>query len=1014
MKKKIINLFTKDTICLTFKNIKIALGIKEGTTELTTVLKELVDEGFLSFNKEFLRYYKVPFNKYLEVVKNLFSEDANMSFDDIYSSLEGISKEDLKLVLNDLELGGKVYYDDERDRYYNIPSNFFVNKILELFKNCSDTLTLDDIRLFMNLKMNNTLLINFLKGLEKEGKIFYDPDELVYCLLPSVHFLNILKDIFSTNPTSFSLKDIQALLDKKMSIEELKEKLNILELMGQIYYDDKEQKYHSMPADYFVAKVTEIDEEKATITLLADNDYYKIPYSDSNIRIKDKFLVTFKDNEIVVIKKINRIKIIKTPDLEEIIYLFYPYKKGLTYNAIKSCLGGYFGPYEKLKAILMKFESEGILFFDEKNALYYPLTAEYIKAEVEFFRKGLMFIRVNGHRKALPESIVSAVIPNDVIIVKKIEGGFELVKILERYNDEVVCEITENGIQPVSNSLLKVHMDKKELESLCLPMGTRILVKLLTTKSPKGYDVEYLKTIGHKNDFDAEFDAIAYNNGFITQYTKAELDQLESIPKCVTDEDKLGRIDLTHENIFTIDGSHTKDMDDAVGIKIRDDGNYELTVSIAAVNHYIKFGSPLWQRAERNTTSLYMIERVSHMLHSQVSNGICSLNPGVERLAKTFRLIINSDGQIIDFEIFDAVIKSKKKMTYEEVNQILVDGIIPEGYEEFLPDILKMQELSQILTNRHERDGALEFEGKEVRFVFNEIGQITDVETVKYGPAEKLIENFMVATNEAMAEFMLNLGITFIYRNHEIPFDDKIAETTELLKSIGYKVDKIKNGNNPHLIQKTIEALRTKEEFIVLSTLLLRSMKKAYFSPENKGHFALALKAYSQTTSPIRRFLDLLIQYILDNLEKICDPNYDIEEFTNYVSTMCERASKMERNAEKAEYEADKLYMVDYCMANPDQEYEAFIQEITPHYVIVKTKQLIEGIIYFEDINDGNFEYRPNSKSLFDRKTKEQIFIGSKLLLTLKDANREFRIIYFKGFTPKVELTRKRELPTHE
>lgn len=1014
MKKKIMDLFVESTICLTFKNIKIALGIKEGTKELTGALKELVDEGFLTFNTEFARYYKVPFNKYIENVKNLFSENASISFNDIYSSLEGISKEDLKLVLNDLELGGKVYYDDESDYYYNIPSNFLINKILELFKNCSDTLTLDDIRLFMNLKMNNALLINFLKSLEKDGKIFYDPNELVYCLFPSAHFINILKNIFATKPTSFSLKDIAFLLDEKMSNDELKEKLNILELMGMIYYDEAKDKYKSMPSEYTVAKVTEIDAENYTITILIDNDYYKISYADKDLRIKDKLLVTLKNNEVVVIKKINRTKVIKTPELEKIVYLFYPYKKGLTYNAIKNCLGGYFGPYEKLKTILMKLESEGILFFDENQALYYPLTHEYIIAEVECFKKGLMFIRVNGHRKTLPENIVNAVLPNDKIIVKKFNGIYELVKILERYNDEVVCEVTENGIQPVSNSNLKIHMDKKELENLGLPVGTRILVKLLTTKTAKGYNVEYLKTLGHKNDFDAEFDAIAYNNGFVTQYTKEEIDQLESIPKFVTAEDKKGRLDLTYENIFTIDGSHTKDMDDAVGIKVNDDGNYELTVSIAAVNHYIHFGSPLWHRAERNTTSLYMIDRVSHMLHSQVSNGICSLNPGVERLAKTFRLTINQEGQIIDFEILDTIIKSKKKMTYEEVNQILVDGIIPEGYEEFLPDILKMQELSQILTNRHERDGSLEFEGKEVRFVFNEAGQITDVETVKYGPAEKIIENFMVATNEAMAEFMLNLGITFIYRNHEIPFDDKIAETTELLKSLGYKIDKIKNANDPHLIQKTIEALRTKEEFIVLSTLLLKSMKKAYFSPDNKGHFALALKAYSQTTSPIRRFLDLLIQYILDNLEEICDPNYNIEELKEYVTIMCERASKMERNADKAEYEADKLYMVNYCLAHPNQEYEAFIEEITPRYVIVRTKQLIEGVIYFEDINDGNFEYRPNSKSLFDSKTKEQIFIGSKLLLTLKDANKEFRVIYFKGYTPKVELTRKRELSTHE
>ncbi len=269
-------------------------------------------------------------------------------------------------------------------------------------------------------------------------------------------------------------------------------------------------------------------------------------------------------------------------------------------------------------------------------------------------------------------------------------------------------------------------------------------------------------------------------------------------------------------------------------------------------------------RACHNTTSVYLIDSVNHMLNPQISNGICSLNPNVERLTKTYQIEINPKGEIVDFTFFDSVIKSKKKkMTYEDCNEIFENNVVPDGYEPFVNDLLLMQELAQIIENRRKENGALDFGNSEIEFILDDDGTIFDVTHRHQGPAEKLIENFMVVTNEALAEYMYNLGIEFVYRNHEIPYDDKVKEVVKLITSMGYRVDAIENSDDPHVMQAVINSLNSKEEFFILSSLLLRSMQKAYFSTENKGHYGLALNAYSQTTSPIRRrLMDLIIEYI--------------------------------------------------------------------------------------------------------------------------------------------------------
>ena len=449
-------------------------------------------------------------------------------------------------------------------------------------------------------------------------------------------------------------------------------------------------------------------------------------------------------------------------------------------------------------------------------------------------------------------------------------------------------------------------------------------------------------------------------------------------------------------------------MDDAVGITKKPNGNYLLKVSISHVSRYIKYNSPLFMRACYNTTSVYLIDSVNHMLHPQVSNGICSLNPNVERLTKTYQIEINPKGEIVDFSFFNSVIKSKKKMTYEDCNEIFENNVVPEGYGPFVNDLLLMQELAQIIENRRKEKGALDFGNSEIEFILDDDGTIMDVTHRHQGPAEKLIENFMIVTNEGLAEYMYNLGIEFVYRNHEIPYDGKVKEVVKLITSMGYRVDAIGNSDDPHVMQAVINSLSSKEEFFVLSSLLLRSMQKAYFSTENKGHYGLALNAYSQTTSPIRRLMDLIIEYILDNIDKIFDGTIAMDELKTSLNSLCERASMMERCADKAEYEANKLYMIDYVLKRQDMDFFGYIQEITPRYMVVKTKELIEGIVYFDDILDGTYVYNPDCKWLENPNTGHRLMIGSKLKLHFKEADREYRILKFNAEVNNLNISLSR------
>lgn len=803
--------------------------------------------------------------------------------------------------------------------------------------------------------------------------------------------------LFKTDDISYDLKTIAKkirLNPTAKKLEELRRVLENLEACGIIYFDG--QNYVLLPNNYYIVTIETTRDNKVKYVLNGKDEWIDfVPgmYKGANILVKKaRTLVKILPKRESVNEELRRC--VKDFFVDrEIHYTLKNITKLLNVSNSKD-----------IEKSLKELELEGIIYYDIELDQYKLFPQGYEICRINVDSKGRYYVDKDDEKYFLSNCEVNGVLPFDTVI----KYGPKIIKILKRFNPLVMCEVVSNKkIKIVGNSNVAIRCNSDIFKSLRFPVGTRFLANIGTEEVNQIYDVEFVRVIGNKNDLTKELEAIAYNNGFLVYYNDDELEQAYSIPTSVLEKDRENRVDLTNENIFTIDGASTKDMDDAVGVKKLDNGTYELTVSIAHVSYYIKYHSPLFYRAAKNTTSLYLIDYVLHMLHPQISNGICSLNPEEDRLTKTYKMIIDSTGRVIDFDIFDAVINSKKKMTYEDINKIFKEGIIPDGYEAFIPDLNNMLELASILEEKRNKRGSTNFSNKEIKFILDECKGVRQVTTRTQDIAEKIIENFMIVTNESLADYMLNLGMICVYRNHEIPLDEKVKNTVELIKSLGYKIENLSNTSDPKVIQKIVNSLSNKEEFFILSSLLLRSLKKAFYSTTNLGHFGLASRSYSQVTSPIRRLMDLMIEYILDNIDVIFTPSFDFDAFKRELDDLCERASIMERCADKAEYEANKLYMIKYILNNKDQVFTGFVSEITPNYLVVKTSDLIEGYINIFDL-DESYTFNPSTKMYENKNSK--IKIGTKLSFYLKDCDMEYRNIYFYGSVKrKEEITRKRE-----
>lgn len=663
----------------------------------------------------------------------------------------------------------------------------------------------------------------------------------------------------------------------------------------------------------------------------------------------------------------------------------------------------------KLEDVIRKFKSineeeiEGeVSLLEKEGKIYKNCNGYYIMLDKDLkistlycSHKGRRYVTDNNTIFFVDSKDINGALDFDKVIFRPNEKNktARVERIIERQNDIVVAEVisTTNGkILSTINTPEKVniHIRQGELEKYY--DGDRLVVNVESYSTPNEIKGKIIEKLGNKKEPNIEEVTIAASRGFTTKYSKEYLDELAAIPDKVTDEDIKGRLDLRNDVIFTIDSESTKDMDDAISIKVLDNGNYQLGVHIANVSHYIKKGSAIYEDAIKRGNSAYFANSVIPMLHFDISNGICSLNEDVDRLTKSCIMEINKKGKVVNYYITDSVIHSKKKMTYEDINKIFEDGVIISEYLPYYDSLKILKELTTILKEKHEKDGYIAFASNEIKTIVDNNDETLGFKNVHQGIGQEMVEYSMIAANETVAGHVFWMRLPFIYRIHNEPREKRIEEAMEIAKKIGYRFSKIKDMGGSHLLQQVIKQLSVKEEFQALSQFFVKTMPRALYSTENIGHFALALDFYTHFTSPIRRGCDLIVHELLDLYDK--DISYvNFEELEDELAIISEHISYTERQADMVEYEINALRMVKYMRENIGKTYKARIHDITPLNVQIVLENNVIGTVPIDFVGGGGFYYMDASKSL--KRGKSTYCIGNNVICTVINIDEEDRTV---------------------
>ena len=646
--------------------------------------------------------------------------------------------------------------------------------------------------------------------------------------------------------------------------------------------------------------------------------------------------------------------------------------------------------------------------------IYHTNKDKYIDFEYSHLKKGKLDLNDKGYGfvvlKDEPDIYIDAKNINhatdgDLVIaevISKISGAKKegrILRIAKRSYGPLIGEFVNQDGKPTIIPNDKKFKQKvvltKESTKDCVE-GHIVVVNVIKELDRNTVLGEINTIIGHKNDAGVDIEAIIYKHMFSPKFPDEVLEEVEKIPNEVRLEDKKGRRDLTDLTIFTIDGLDTKDIDDAISIKKLKNGNYELGVHIADVSYYVKPGTKLYDEAYERGTSVYLVDRVVPMLPHKLSNGICSLNPGVERLAQSCVMEINSKGKVVSHDIFESVIKSRKQMNYRDVNKWLDEKIVVDGYEEFTSDLTLMKELADILRKQRSIRGAIDFDTDEAKIIADDTGKPIDVVLRERASGEKMIEDFMIAANETVASHIFYMSLPFVYRVHGTPKEEKVNDFLNFVSSLGYKITGKVDINKSYSIQKVLDQLRTKKEYKILSSLMLRAMQKAVYQTDNIGHFGLASKIYTHFTSPIRRFPDttvhrLLRTYLYENDES----KKTIDYFKEYLPVLTEHASLKERDAIDCEREVEDMKMAEYMMDHIGEEYTGMISGVTSFGMFVELPNMIEGLVHISDIEGDYYNFDETTMSLVGQKHKKRYRIGDEVTVIVKSASKEESFIDF-------------------
>lgn len=666
--------------------------------------------------------------------------------------------------------------------------------------------------------------------------------------------------------------------------------------------------------------------------------------------------------------------------------------------------------YKSFKKVLKSMEKEGVIVRTKKDKFGVPERLGLITGKLEVHQKGFGFLLpdTEGEKDVfIPSSSMKGAMNGDRVLVqitredlngKKREG--EVQEVLERANNKVigVYEDSRNFgfVVPEDTRLNQdIFVSKKDRNGA--QDGDVVICEIVKwgdkRRSPEGIVKEIL---GKKGDKGLDILTIIKKYGLPEEFPEKVLSYAENIEEKIEDKEYARRKDLRNLRMVTIDGEDAKDLDDAVSIERLDNGKFRLGVHIADVTHYVREKNPLDKEALKRGTSVYLIDRVIPMLPRKLSNGICSLNPKVDRLALSCFMVIDKSGKVIQHEIEETVIKTSERMTYTDVTKILEnnDEDLIKRYDYLVDDFKAMEELCIILRDKRMKRGAIDFNFEESKIILNDLGKPIDIKPYDRAIANRIIEEFMLVCNETIAEHMFWTNLPFVYRIHEEPDEEKLEKFKEFVYNLGYVV-RWGQEAHPRALQDILEKVKGKKEETVVSTLLLRSMMQAKYSPECVGHFGLAAKYYCHFTSPIRRYPDLQIHRIIK--EQL---NGKIDEkragrLTNIVEIASKQSSEMERLAQEAEREVDDLKKAEYMQERIGEEFSAIISSVTSFGLFAELPNTIEGLIHITALDDDYYIYDEAHLCLIGERTKKIYRLGDEVKVKCTRVDIDNREVYF-------------------
>lgn len=665
--------------------------------------------------------------------------------------------------------------------------------------------------------------------------------------------------------------------------------------------------------------------------------------------------------------------------------------------------------FKKFVKLMVALEDEGIVVRSKNDRYDLARDLGFYKGIISIHPKGFGFVEIDDMDDVYVRGEdLNGALHKDTVLVKilpsskgdSLEG--EVVQVLDRGMKEFIgtyYEIKQVGYVKPDNSRYHAVVAIPKNKSKGAVKDHKVRVRIVDYLENNVVKAEVLEILGHKNDPGIDILSVVYKYDIVPEFAPDALAQAAEIPTELDQESYEGRRDLRGETIVTIDGEDAKDLDDAVHVRKLDNGNYLLGVSIADVSYYVTEGSPLDREAYFRGTSVYLVDRVIPMIPHRLSNGICSLNPQVDRLTITCEMEISPKGDVVNHEIFPSVIKTTERMTYHNVNLILKgeDEEVMKRYEPLIPMFELMYELSQILRqSRHER-GSIDFDLDEAKIIVDEYGFPTGVELRDRGIAERVIEDFMLAANETVAEHFHWMDVPFIYRVHEHPKPEKLERFYKLARALGYEIKGTKDHVHPKALQMITEAVQGKPEHAAINTMMLRSLQKAKYSEESLGHFGLAAEFYTHFTSPIRRYPDLIVHRLIRRY--LFEQDLSNETLTYYNSIMPEigvQTSKRERDAIDAEREVEDMKKAEYMTQFIDEEFEGVISSVTKWGMYVELPNTVEGLVHVNDLTDDFYEFDEDNLALVGRRTKTVYKLGDIVKVVVAAASKEERTIDFQ------------------